>query len=67
MTRPKRLFSKNTSLCEAVRQRIGGDACPLSVGEGDSSAPQGAKRKTEAPIKGGRNYNGPKVAKFLVG
>ena len=26
-----------------------------------------AKRKTEAPVNGGRNYNGPKVAKFLVG
>jgi hypothetical protein len=22
---------------------------------------------TEAPMKGGRNYDGPKVAKFLVG
>ena len=22
---------------------------------------------TEAPINGGRNYDGPKVAKFLVG
>ena len=29
----------------------------------------GAIRKvlTEAPVNGGRNYNGPKVAKFLVG
>ena len=25
------------------------------------------KLKTEAPVNGGRNYNGPKVAKFLVG
>ena len=23
--------------------------------------------RTEAPVNGGRNYNGPKVAKFLVG
>jgi len=23
--------------------------------------------KNEAPVNGGRNYNGPKVAKFLVG
>jgi hypothetical protein len=22
---------------------------------------------TEAPVNGGRNYNGPKVAKFIVG
>ena len=26
-----------------------------------------AKLATEAPINGGRNYDGPKVAKFLVG
>jgi hypothetical protein len=25
-----------------------------------------AKLLTEAPVNGGRNYNGPKVAKFLV-
>jgi hypothetical protein len=25
------------------------------------------KHRTEAPVNGGRNYNGPKVAKFLVG
>ena len=27
----------------------------------------GPKLLTEAPVKGGRNYDGPKVAKFLVG
>ena len=31
----------------------------------------GVRRKSklwiEAPVNGGRNYNGPKVAKFLVG
>jgi len=26
-----------------------------------------AKLRIEAPVNGGRNYNGPKVAKFLVG
>ena len=26
-----------------------------------------SKLATEAPVNGGRNYNGPKVAKFLVG
>ena len=26
-----------------------------------------SKLITEAPVKGGRNYDGPKVAKFLVG
>jgi len=25
------------------------------------------KLVNEAPVNGGRNYNGPKVAKFLVG
>jgi hypothetical protein len=25
------------------------------------------KLMIEAPVNGGRNYNGPKVAKFLVG
>ena len=25
------------------------------------------KLRTQAPVNGGRNYNGPKVAKFLVG
>ena len=27
----------------------------------------GGKLLTEVPVNGGRNYNGPKVAKFLVG
>ena len=26
-----------------------------------------AKHQNEAPVNGGRNYNGPKVAEFLVG
>ena len=25
------------------------------------------QQRTEAPVSGGRNYNGPKVAKSLVG
>ena len=29
--------------------------------------PFGEKLTTEAPVNGGRNYDGPKVAKFLVG
>ena len=28
---------------------------------------KGGRREEEAPVNGGRNYNGPKVAKFLVG
>ncbi|GED18205.1 hypothetical protein AMI01nite_61960 [Aneurinibacillus migulanus] len=30
--RPKRLFSKNTGLCEAARRSIGADACPVLEG-----------------------------------
>jgi len=30
VNRPRRLFSKNTGLCEAVRRSIGADACPVS-------------------------------------
>ena len=29
--------------------------------------PFGGKLATEAPVNGGPNYEGPKVAKFLVG
>ncbi len=31
------------------------------------SLPREAKLATEAPVNGGPNYEGPKVAKFLVG
>ena len=31
-TRGWRLFTKNTGLCEAVRRRIGSDACPVPEG-----------------------------------
>ena len=32
MKRPKRLFTKNTGLCEVARRRIGADACPVLEG-----------------------------------
>ncbi len=32
MNRFKRLFTKNTGLCEVVRRRIGADACPVPEG-----------------------------------
>ena len=37
---PKRLFTKNTGLCQAARRRIGSDACPVPEGyaEGLGSA-----------------------------
>ena len=63
--RPKRLFIKNTGLCEAARRCIGSDACPVPEGYAEGLAQ--AKLRSQAPVNGGRNYNGPKVAKFLVG
>jgi hypothetical protein len=59
----KRLFTKNTGLCQRESGGIGADSCPVPEGE----AGRCAKPAGEAPVNGGRNYNGPKVAKFLVG
>ena len=67
MTRPGRLFTKNTGLRKVVRPCMGADACPVLVGEGSWLFVSIEKLTTEAPVNGGRNYNGPKVAKFLVG
>src|SRR5690606_8249960 len=64
-TRPLQLFIKNIALCKHVSGRIGCDACPVPEGEWMGLAH--AKLLIEAPVNGGRNYNGPKVAKFLVG
>ena len=36
--RPKRLFTKNTGLCQAARRRIGSDACPVPEGYAEGSA-----------------------------
>ena len=44
VTRPKRLFTKNTGLCQAARRSIGSDACPVPEGYAEGSA-----RKREAP------------------
>jgi hypothetical protein len=59
----KRLFTKNTGLCQRASGSIGADSCPVPEGETERCA----KPRSEAPVNGGRNYNGPKVAKFLVG
>ena len=48
---------------------MGADACPVPEGKGSwlfMGLPM-EKLATEAPVNGGRNYDGPKVAKFLVG
>jgi hypothetical protein len=44
---------------------MGADACPVPVGERSGLSLE--KLATEAPVNGGRNYNGLKVAKFLFG
>jgi hypothetical protein len=36
--RPKRLFTKNTGLCEVERRRIGADACPVPEGHEEGLA-----------------------------
>ena len=38
MKRPKRLFTKNTGLCEVERRRIGADACPVPEGHAERLA-----------------------------
>ncbi len=63
--RPRRLFSKNIGLCKLERGGIGADA--PSAGRLKKLVSLRMKLATEAPVNGGRNYNGPKVAKFLVG
>ena len=45
---------------------MGADACPVLVGEGSWLFVSTEKLTTEAPVNGGRNYDGPKVAKFLA-
>ena len=62
---PSDCLPKTQDSAEAVRRRIGSDACPVPEGHEEPSA--SAKRRIQAPVNGGRNYNGPKVAIFLVG
>ncbi len=62
LKRGERLFSKNTGLCKLERGCIGTDTCPVPEGEGNAFT-----RRPEAPVNGGCNSDGPKVAKFLVG
>ena len=40
-TRGKRLFTKNTGACEAVRRCIRSDACPVLEGYGEGLARKG--------------------------
>ncbi len=62
----RELFIKNTGLRKVVRQYIGADACPVPEGQGSWLETSVSKLTTEAPVNGGRNDDGPKVAKFIV-
>ncbi len=62
----RELFIKNTGLRKVVRQHMGADACPVPEGQGSWLETSVSKLTTEAPVNGGRNYDGPKVAKFIV-
>jgi hypothetical protein len=53
-TRKEDVYRMTRARCRKVKE-VG--HCPF----GDE------KLTTEAPVNGGRNYDGPKVAKFLVG
>ena len=63
---PSDCLPKTQDSAEAARRRIGSDACPVPEGHAEELAHR-AKPRSQAPVNGGRNYNGPKVAKFLVG
>ncbi len=62
----RELFIKNTGLRKVVRQYMGADACPVPEGQGSWLETSVSKLTTEAPVNGGRNNDGPKVAKFIV-
>ncbi len=62
----RELFIKNTGLRKVVRQYMGADACPVPEGQGSWLETSDSKLTTEAPVNGGRNNDGPKVAKFIV-
>ncbi len=62
----RELFIKNTGLRKVVRQYMGADACPVPEGQGSWLETSVSKLTTEAPVNGGRNNDGPKLAKFIV-
>ncbi len=56
---PKDTLSLDGNQAQSAKAK-GCARCRKVKGSGD-------ELRTEAPVNGGRNYNGPKVAKFLVG
>ena len=61
--RPKRLFTKNTSICEVARRSIGADTCPVLEGQGEGLAK--AKARTQAPVNGVATVAGVPAAQAL--
>ena len=59
------VYQKHRTLPRCREATYRSDACP--VPEGHAEVLARAKHRSQAPVNGGRNYNGPKVAKFLVG
>ena len=47
--------------------RAAAEKWPMRLFTKNTGLCEPAMGRTEAPVNGGRNYNGPKVAKFLVG
>ena len=58
VNRFRELFIKNTGLRKVVRQYMGADACPVPEGQGSWLETLVSKLTTEAPVNGGRNYDG---------
>ncbi len=59
------VYQKHSTMQSRLRRSIWCDACPMPKGQKKVLAL--AKLRLQALVNGGRNYNGPKVAKFLVG
>ena len=57
-----RLRNNDTWRCKLDSGRVGWGGRP-----GREAEVTGCDLLCEVPVNGGRNYNGPKVAKFLVG
>src|SRR5688500_19508643 len=57
---PRRLFTKNTGLRKVVKATYGGWRLP-NAGRLRGVVSRKVKLRIEAPVNGGRNYNGPKV------
>ena len=62
---PRRLFNKTHGYTKSKDEVYG--LTPASAGRLRGTLAARRRVELETPVNGGRNYNGPKVAKFLVG